>query len=1122
MSYSTTQTKNKGFTLVEMAIVLVIIGIVLSAMITVLPSIIASAKARKTKAILEKIDYSVRGYIGATHHLPCPDTNNNGWENRNDHSLIGDPSDDTCTSEVGQLPFLTLGMADGNDAWNNVPKFGVYRELIQTTADTGGNPLCTVLSTLINTPVLPLTSRLYSHSPGGTDTNEAYIIVSGGPKNLDGNGDGFFDGLNEGSDLRFDHPNRPPDHTTANQQYDDLILVGSLNYLYGANCNGSGGGGGGGSNTGLETNCTNGIDDDSDGYTDCADQDCRADPACAANTAVQINTSALAATIIANHYTHTFQATGGSGEFDWSLVSSEILGLTINRLTGVISGDIAVCNQATPYNITVKVEDRADAGNVDTHTFGLTVNTGALTLSPTYETGDNPGTETMVCDNSAWIRTITANGPSVGEFNWSLAWGAPPPTGFAISKASATEGHLQKTGVVGTAQNYIATITATDDQCPNNTAPLNLTVQVTAGGTGAPYSAGLTGEYRFDECSLNNTAGDVTDSSGSGNDGTSEVGTVTIGSGHQCRAGVFTSGNDRISLPSTVLDGASDFTVAAWLKSADLTNKALVSGANDSDSNEFLVLFSSGTQLALFLHNSSRTVTIPTLNDNKWHHLVWTRAGTAETIYIDGTAAGLITRTSAPLSIATNGLWLAAEQDSVGGGWDSNQEFIGLLDEVMFWGKSLDPGEVQTIYSLDRGICTGTCYTDPVAEYSMEHFPWNGTAAEVKDTSGSTEENGVAAGGGSGTIPTQTSTSGGKVCRAGLFTKTDNSNGGYLDLADPALLDPGSSPWSITAWFNWDGASSENIICNKEGRYEIRVSGGYLQYAWQPHWAWDGGANFAVSANTWYHVAVVYDGRQQLLYRDGQLVYARTQSGAMGSTGNKFLIGARGSSSPHNFFGGKIDELRIYNRALAVNEVLGVYNSVATCPDNYPIITTTSLLSGIVGTAYSDTPAATGGDLPYGWDMVSSSVSGLSISNHSTGEIIGTIGSCAENYNVEVKLTDSNNVTDSKLLPITVNNGILTIAPATASLNCQADNSVTCQQDFTASGPLVGNLSNWTLNWQSTNPGGFVLTGSGTVVTVQQTGASTPGSGYRFRLTAQDASCPTNALTTDWSTIDIQ
>ncbi len=1115
-------TAQKGFTLIEMAIVLIIIGIVISAMVTVLPSLIASAKARKTKAILEKIDYSVRGYIGATHHLPCPDTDNDGWENRNDNALTGNPSDDTCASYVGRLPFLTLGMADGNDAWNNVPKFGVYQELVQTTADTGSNPLCSVLSSLINNPVQPITSRLYSRSPSGTDTNEAYIIVSGGPKNLDGNGDGFFDGWNEGNDLRFDHPNRPPDHTTAGRQYDDLMVVGSLNYLYGADCGGSSGTVSGGSSTGIETNCTNGIDDDHDGYTDCADQDCQTNPACTGNTAVQINTSALPATIMGNHYSHTFQATGGSGEFDWSLVSTDIPALTINRLTGVISGDITVCSQAAPYNITVKVEDRADAGNVDTHTFGLTVNPGTLALSPTYETGDNPGTETLVCDTSAWKRTITANGPAVGEFNWALTWGAPPPTGFAISKTSATEGNLQKTGVVGTARDYIATITATDDQCPANTTSLNLTVRVTADGTSAPYSTGLTGEYNFDECSLSNTTGDVIDSSGNGNDGTSDTGTVTIGSGHQCRAGLFTSGNDRVSLPSAVLDGAGDFTIAAWIKSSDLNGKALISGANSSNDNELLLFFHSGTQLGLFLHGQERTVTVPALDDNRWHHLLWTRDGTTETIYIDGTAAGQVTRTSAPLSIAPGGLWLAAEQDSVGGGWDSNQEFVGLLDGVMFWGKSLSVGEVQTIYTLNSGTCTGSCYTGPVAEYSMEHYPWNGTAGEVRDTGGSTEENGVATKQGNGILPSQTSTSDGKVCRAGLFTRIDSSNGGYLDFADPTLLNPGNSPWSITAWFNWDGASSENIICNKENLYEIKVNSGYLQYAWRPHWFWDGGSSFAVNANTWYHMTVVYDGRQQMLYKNGQLVYARDQSGSMGGNSNKFLIGARGSSSPHNFFGGKIDELRIYNRALAANEVSGVYNSTATCPDNYPIITTTSLTSGIVGAAYSDTPAATGGNLPYGWNMVSSTVSGLSISNHSTGEITGTIGSCAGNYNVEVKLTDNNNVTDTKLLPITVNNGVLTVTPATVTLNCKADNSVTCQQDFTTSGPLIGNLTNWALNWQSTNPGGFVLTGSGTNVTVQQTGASTPGSGYRFRLTAQDSSCPTNTLTTAWSTIDIQ
>ncbi|MCP3953934.1 MAG: prepilin-type N-terminal cleavage/methylation domain-containing protein, partial [Desulfobacterales bacterium] len=51
--------RQSGFTLIEMAVVLVLVGIVISIMATVLPTLIQSAKIRKGRAVIEKIDYSL-------------------------------------------------------------------------------------------------------------------------------------------------------------------------------------------------------------------------------------------------------------------------------------------------------------------------------------------------------------------------------------------------------------------------------------------------------------------------------------------------------------------------------------------------------------------------------------------------------------------------------------------------------------------------------------------------------------------------------------------------------------------------------------------------------------------------------------------------------------------------------------------------------------------------------------------------------------------------------------------------------------------------------------------------------------------------------------------------------
>src|SRR5439155_1431726 len=67
--------------------------------------------------------------------------------------------------------------------------------------------------------------------------------------------------------------------------------------------------------------------------------------------------------------------------------------------------------------------------------------------------------------------------------------------------------------------------------------------------------------------------------------------------------------------------------------------------------------------------------------------------------------------------------------------------------------------------------------------------------------------------------------------------------------------------------------------------------------------------------NTWTHLAATYDGATQRLYVNGVEVAARAQTGAIVSTVNPLRIG--GNSIWGEFFQGRIDEVRIYNRALA-------------------------------------------------------------------------------------------------------------------------------------------------------------------------------------------------------------
>ena len=301
-----------------------------------------------------------------------------------------------------------------------------------------------------------------------------------------------------------------------------------------------------------------------------------------------------------------------------------------------------------------------------------------------------------------------------------------------------------------------------------------------------------------------------------------------------------------------------------------------------------------------------------------------------------------------------------------------------IIELLLMLQKTDKPGEMPIMDNETVNIFTNATITVLETMAFVKPKPgqprsWDdsSTAGEVVD-SGSGGNNGVAAARGSGSIPSQTTPSAGKVCRSGVFGRVDANNGGYLDIGDPTDgdLDPGTRPWTVSAWVKWDGSSGENIIYNKENLYEARVSGGYVHYAWRPHWAWDGGTSFPITQDTWTYVTTVYDGHRQILYKNGQEVFSRSQSGSIGSNGNKLLIGARGSSNPRNFFGGLIDEVKIYDRALAENEIVEDMNETRDCAADTVYITTTSLPSGTLNSSYSITLTATGGTSPYGWEIV--------------------------------------------------------------------------------------------------------------------------------------------------------
>ncbi len=113
------QKRQPGFSLVEMAIVLVILSLLIGGGFSTVGAYLDNSKQSHTLGSLENTKKAMLNYVKVNYYMPCPDINNDGNEDR----ILGL----ACSSAVGTVPFnsLGLGAAIASDDFGNVFAYGV-------------------------------------------------------------------------------------------------------------------------------------------------------------------------------------------------------------------------------------------------------------------------------------------------------------------------------------------------------------------------------------------------------------------------------------------------------------------------------------------------------------------------------------------------------------------------------------------------------------------------------------------------------------------------------------------------------------------------------------------------------------------------------------------------------------------------------------------------------------------------------------------------------------------------------------------------------------------------------------------------------------------------------------
>ncbi|MFA5830399.1 MAG: LamG-like jellyroll fold domain-containing protein [Candidatus Paceibacterota bacterium] len=421
----------------------------------------------------------------------------------------------------------------------------------------------------------------------------------------------------------------------------------------------------------------------------------------------------------------------------------------------------------------------------------------------------------------------------------------------------------------------------------------------------------LSGYWKLDETSGTTAV----DNSGKGNNGVF-VGNPLWVKGQVNGALVFNGTTDSVKIPDSPIFDMKDFSVSAWikLKGSATTTVRIVSQQISGTSVGWGLLIKNNrlsTSMLLDYSNASALSFGPVLNDDKWHHVAMTR----DTIYgkitlwVDGKAVGTQTAkktatyaVDAPVTIGSNNGSIAF--------------FSGRIDEVRMYGRTLGTDEISAMY-------TNLVPMDKLFGY-WKLDEMSGTTTVDRSSYDNT-----------GTLIGNPLWVKGQVNGALVFNGTTD----FVRIPDSSIFD--MKDFSVSAWIKLKGSVTTTVRIagqQKPGTltgWGLLIKNNRLSTSMQLDYSDTSALSFGSLLNDgkWHHVAMTRDTAigKITLWIDGKAV--GSQSSAKTTTyavDAPIAIGSNNGAGA--FFPGRIDEARIYGKALSANEIGAMYADVMGVP----------------------------------------------------------------------------------------------------------------------------------------------------------------------------------------------
>jgi len=424
---------------------------------------------------------------------------------------------------------------------------------------------------------------------------------------------------------------------------------------------------------------------------------------------------------------------------------------------------------------------------------------------------------------------------------------------------------------------------------PAMTTPIFYTL---INGTQYFNSSGLVGYWKADNTTGNTS---VQEHSGYGNTGTFTGGTYNAGTitGATWINGIHDGalefdGNDKVTIPHNQKLNPlnNETTITAWIYPKD-NAEAIVSKSYKN----YEVLISAGKLKAYFGnvvgYNEYDSGYTPT--KEVWTYIAVNVNGTHVNFFVNGNLETSLTQLKSLNTTDTTDLTIGSRGSAV--------YFNGTIDDVKIYNRSLTNTEVINEYGQN-----GSIVGDQVLWLPFDF----GSGKTIFDANRRNQQ--------------------------GIYRSAFEFDGvnDYIDLGDTSALDILAAPFTFSYWINVKGGAGTHrtLFSRSTNGIEIEIGTANKLQINKQGVATMGVADTALSLDTWYHVALTYDGNDVRFYLDGETDGSSADVGRTFSNTAKAEIGRNTGAS--NYFNGTMDDIQIYNRTLTGTEARRLYELGAT------------------------------------------------------------------------------------------------------------------------------------------------------------------------------------------------